>query len=446
MNCTEELSRFIVNARAEDFPAEVCEAAKKSLLDWIGVTLGAMNEQGTLILLELVKEMMKGGEQSTVLGHGFKTTTLNAALLNGMMAHALDYDDAHSGVRTHPSAPMIPALLSIGEFLGASGPDLIAAIVAGFDVTIRLGYALGREWYEKGWHATSVLGRIGAAAAASRLLKINSGETSVALGLAATQAGGLRDVFGTMSKPFHAGKAAMDGLLSALLAQRGFSGPSDIFGQEGGFGRVFTEKYELEAILRRLGVDYLILENNFKPYAACLLTHPVIDGLITLRTKHRLEPESIKEVNIRVAPWALKVAGNLAPRDGTEAKFSVAVAAALALIHGRAVDGVFSDANVRDPRIKALVDKISMTPVAELEETEAMLQVVLHDGRPFAIHVVTPKGDPRNPLSFDEVAEKMRDLARKALPARTVEKIIETVRGLEKLGNAAQLVRLCTRH
>jgi len=442
MNYTQALSRVVMGTRVEDLPPDVCEAAKKSLLDWIGVSLGAVNDPGVRILIDIANEM-SGKRQSSVLGYGFKTTLLNAALVNGAMSHALDYDDAHSGVRTHPSAPMIPALLSAGEHLKVSGGDLIAALVAGFEVTVRIGYALGKDYYERGWHATSILGRFGAAAGAARLLGLDVEQTAVALGLAATQAGGLRDAFGTMSKPFHAGKAAMDGLLSALLAQKGFSGPGDVLNPESGFARVFTETYDPRRILAEPEGGYLILGTNFKPYAACLLTHPAIDGLIALRKDHGLEPGSIREVDIATAPFNLKVAGNRAPKDGMEAKFSLAAASALALIHGRATESVFSDTTVNEPRTRVLIDKILTTPVDGFAETEAEVKVTLYDGRSYGIHVTTPKGDPGNPMSFDEVADKTRDLTRGALSPRDTEKIVETVRGLEGLVDTARLVRLC---
>lgn len=442
MNYTQALSRVVAGLRAEDLRPDVCEAAKKSLLDWIGVSLGAVNDPGVRILIDIVNEM-GGKKQSSILGYGLKTTLLNAALVNGAMSHALDYDDAHSGVRTHPSAPMIPALLSAGEHRKVPGKDLIAALVAGFEVTVRIGYALGKDYYERGWHATPILGRFGAAAGAARLLGLDVEQTAVALGLAATQASGLRDAFGTMSKPFHAGKAAMDGLLSALLAQKGFSGPGDVLGPESGFARVFTDAYDPRRILAEPEGGHLILGTNFKPYAACLLTHPAIDGMITLQRDHDLEPGSISEIDISVAPFNLEVTGNRTPKDGREAKFSMAAATALALIHGRATESVFSDKVVDEPRTRALIDKILTTPVDGFAETEAEVKVKLYDGRSYGMHVTTPKGDPGNPMSFDEIADKTRDLIKRTLSSGDAEKIVETVRGLEGLADTARLVRLC---
>jgi 2-methylcitrate dehydratase PrpD len=442
VNYTKELSRFIVELRIERLPQDVIEAAKKSLLDWIGVTLGGSKDTVIQILMDVLNEI-DGKGQSSIIGHNSRTTMLNAALINGTMSHILDYDDAHSVVRTHPSAPLVPALLVVAEHRALSGRELITALIAGLEATIRIGYALGKGYYEKGWHATSVLGRLGAAAGVAKLLNLNMGQTSVALGLAATQAGGVRDVFGTMGKPFHAGKAAMDGLLAALLAKRDFSGPSDLLNPEAGFSHVFSDEYDPTFIVNGLGVEYKTLENTFKPYAACLLAHPVIDGLITLKKEHNVEPDTIKEINIWVASLNLKVAGNPEPENGTQAKFSIHAAAALASIYGQATNSMFSNEIINDPRLRALMSKVKPLVDDTLAETEAELTVVLDNGKHHSIHVVTPKGDPRNPLTFDDIAEKMRDLAQGVLSRDATDQIVGLTEDLENLDNVARLLNLC---
>ena len=313
MTHTEELSRFITDSTMHDFPEEVIDAAKKSFLDWIGVTLGGMNDPSVGLLVQFIEEM-GGRRQASILGYGTKTNLLYAALCNGMMSHVLDFDDAHSGARTHPSAPLIPALLSVAEHEGLPGTDLIAAFVLGFEVTIRVGLALGRNYYNAGWHPTSILGRFGAAAGVGKLLNLDARQLCNAFGLAATQAGGLRDVFGTMGKSFHAGKAAMDGALSALLARRGFSGPEDILSPNSGFSTVFSSEYDPDRLTNDLGKSYQILEDSLKPYAACLLTHPVIDGLITLKEEDRIDHRRVERIDLEVSPLAVKVAGNTNPK------------------------------------------------------------------------------------------------------------------------------------
>jgi len=242
MGLTEGLARFVSECGSDGLPQDAVEAVKRCFFDWIGVTLAGAGDPAVKILLGVIQGL-GGRKQATILSYGVKTSMLQAALVNGTMAHALDYDDAHSVVRTHPSAPLVPALLALAEHRRLPGRDLVAAFVAGYETTIRMGYALGKEYYERGWHATGVLGRLGAAAGAARLLRLDPGQTAAALGLAATQAGGVRDVFGTMGKPFHSGKAAMDGLMAALLAKDGFTVPEDMLGEGSGFAAVFSSEY-----------------------------------------------------------------------------------------------------------------------------------------------------------------------------------------------------------
>lgn len=442
MNYTKTLCRFIANSRIHAFSGNVVDASKKCFLDWIGVALAGMKDPSVRLLVQLIEEM-GGRRQASLLGYGTKTNLLYASLANGAMSHVLDFDDAHSGVRTHPSAPLIPALLSVAEHKGLPGTDLITAFVVGFDVTIRIGLALGRKYYETGWHATSILGRFGAAAGVGRLLRLNPGQLCNALGLAATQAGGVRDVFGTMAKPFHAGKAAMDGTLSALLAERGFLAPQDILSPGSGFSTVFSSEYDPEQLIADLGRSYHILGDTFKPYAACLLTHPVIDGLISLRKEYGLTPEKIERIDLEVSPLALQAAGKPNPKDGTEGKFSLPFVAALALIHGRSGNSLFSAEMVRNPGIKRLMKKVKILPKAPIGETEARVTLTLKDGSWVSRQVLTPKGDPEDPMTFEEIVQKFNDLTGGILSDARASRIIQTVRNLDRLKAAADLVRLC---
>ena len=442
MNYTETLCHFIANSTLEGFPEDVVEASKKCFLDWIGVALGGMKDPSVRLLVHFIEEM-GGKRQATILGYGTKTDLLYAALANGMMSHVLDYDDAHSAVRTHPSAPLVPALLSVAEHYGLSGPDLITAFIVGFEITIRIGLALGKKYYDAGWHATSVLGRFGAAAGVGRLLNLNIKQLCNAFGLAATQAGGIRDVFGTMGKPFHAGKAAMDGTLSALLAQRGFHAPEDILGRRSGFPSLFSSDYDPDRLTIDLGKSYHILGNSFKLYAACLLAHPVIDGLISLREEYDLDHERIRKVDLEVSPLAMKVAGNTEPKDGTEGKFSLHFVTALALIHGVAGNSLFTREMVRNPSVKRFMKKVKASGEASIGETEARINVVMKNGTRYAKRISAPKGDPSNPLRFEEIVRKFRDLTVGSLSEAGASRIIEMVQHLDKLKTTANLVRLC---
>jgi 2-methylcitrate dehydratase PrpD len=439
---TKKLSEYIVRTRVDDFSDKIVDAAKKILLDWIGCALGAADDPSVKAMADFLFET-GGKRQASIFGSGRKTSVLHAALLNGMMSHVLDFDDANSLVRTHPSAPLVPALLAIAEGDRRPGMDLIAPLVVGYEVTIRIGLALGRQYYEAGRHATSVLGRFGAAAGVGKLLGLNADRMCRALALSATQAGGLRDVFGTMAKPFHAGKAAMDGLLSATLAERGLSAPLDILDETSGFARVFSREYDPGKITVGLGGNDHILSNSFKPYAACLLAHPVIDALVEIKREHRLDAATVAGIHVEVAPLNMKVAGNPYPRDSTEAKFSIPFGAAVALIRGSANESDFKGPSLQDSAARTLMESIRVSVNPSLSETETHATVVLKDGSTFEKHVSTPKGDPLNPLTFEEVEAKFRGLAEPVIGTARATKIVEMITRLERLNDSARLVRLC---
>lgn len=443
LNLTKELSNFIVKSRIEDFPEEVIEHSKRCFLDWIGVTLGGMNHPSVKILADLIQEI-GGKKQASIIGYGIKTNIFNAALVNGTMSHILDYDDAHLDSRSHPSAPLIPALLSIAEYKKLSGADLITSFILGFDVSIRIGLALGKTYYDLGWHATPILGRFGSAAGVGKLLGLNVKGLANALGLAATQAGGIRRVFGTMGKPFHAGKAALDGMLSAMLAQRGFTAPEDVLDEQSGFPQLFSAHYDSDQITNELGKSYQVLTVSFKPHAACLAAHPVIDGLISIKDQHHLTPELIDEINLEVAPMCLTVTDNADPKNGLEGKFSVYFCAALAIVEGQARHSQFTDRMVHNPRIRGLMGKIKVVSNQSLKEAEANAVVRLKNGAQHTKQVSAPKGDPRNPLSFGEIVEKFKDLSKNVLPEHSIQRIIGMIQDLEKVKNILGLLRLCS--
>ncbi|MCK4795098.1 MAG: MmgE/PrpD family protein [Desulfobacteraceae bacterium] len=439
---TDEISRLIVEASFDDFPAEVVDAAKLSLLDWTAVTLGGTHEPSTKILIDLIKEL--GGErQASILGRGIATTTLHAALVNGTMAHTLDYDDAHSETRNHTSAPLVPALLAIAEQKEMSGQDLITAYIVGFEVSTRIGLALGKRYYENGWHATSILGRFGAAAGAAKLLGLNTRQVKNALGIAATQTGGIRGVFGTMSKPFHAGKAAMDGMLSAMLAQRDFSGPKGILDDNSDYVRLFSEEYDSVHLSKKPGRNYHVLGNSLKLHAACLLLHPIIDGLLAIKTEFDFKPETIQRIKLEVAPLCLTVTDKPSIVDGAEGKFSLHFCAALAVMRGKVGSNEFTETMVNDPGIRNLMQKIEVKCNASLKETEADVVVYLAKDRRLAKHVSAPRGDPRKPLTFAEIEEKFKDLNRQVISEERIGEIAAAVATVEKMSNIAILVRLC---
>jgi 2-methylcitrate dehydratase PrpD len=437
---TDALVEFVVALDARRLPPAVVEAAGACLLDWLGTAIRGSREP-LAAALHAVIAATGAAPQATVVGHGARTSALLAALANGAQAHALDFDDTHIPSLIHGSAPVAPVVLGLGEARHAGGMDALGAFVAGFEVETRIGRVLGHALARRGWHATAVLGHFGAAAAAGKLLGLDAARLRQALGIAGTQAAGLELSFGTMCKPLHPGKAAMNGLLSALLAAEGYTGPVAVLESPAGLGGTFLGTTDMSAAIDELGVRFEVLENSVKPYAACLLTHATIDAGRALR-EQAPAPDAVEAVVCHVHPLGLKVAANPAPRTGLEGKFSLAFCAALALARGEAGEAEFTDASVADAALGRLASRVRLEGDAGLAENEARMTVRLRDGRVLEQHVKAARGTAQNPLSRAELETKFRRLAGTALPAARVDALVAALRDLPRTPDVASLAAL----
>lgn len=442
MGATKELAQYMARTSYGDLPGEVKEMAKLCLLDWLGVTLGGVQEDLSPILQKLAVGM--GGEkQASIIGAGLKTNVLLAALVNGSMSHALDFDDAHAGSFAHPTVTVAPAVLAVGEYKKVSGRDLITAFVLGFEVETRIGLAAGRVHYDKGWHATSTTGRFGGAAGAAKLLGLDEGQLVNAFGIAGTQTGGVRQVFGTMCKPFHAGKAAMDGVLAAYLAGMGFTSSDSIVEGKFGFLDIFSPEPKAEKATEGLGRDYTITSVGFKPYASCAGTHTVIDAMRDIRSSEKLSAEDVKEIDLELAKLSLDAAGIVEPRTALEGKFSVYHCAALALLEGEAGEDKFTDEKANDPVIVGLRKKVKARLNPEFQLLDTKVAVVTNDGRRIERFLRIPKGQPQNKMTVPEMEEKFRGLASLILPRENIDRLVEKIYRLEEINDVCEIINLC---
>lgn len=442
MGATKELARYVARTSYGDLPGEVKEMAKLCLLDWLGVTLGGVREDLSPILQKLAAGM--GGEkQASIIGTGLKTNVLLAALVNGSMSHALDFDDAHAGSFAHPTVTVAPAVLAVGEYKKVSGRDLITAFVLGFEVETRIGVAAGRVHYDKGWHATSTTGRFGGAAGAAKLLGLDEGQLVNAFGIAGTQTGGVRQVFGSMCKPFHAGKAAMDGVLAACLAGMGFTSSDSIVEGKFGFLDIFSPEPKAEKATEGLGRDYTITSVGFKPYASCAGTHTVIDAMRDIRSSEKLSAEDVKEIDLELAKLSLDAAGIVEPRTALEGKFSVYHCAALALLEGEAGEDKFTEEKANDPVIVGLRRKVRARLNPEFQLLDTKVAVVTNDGRRIERFLRIPKGQPQNKMTAAEMEEKFRGLASLILPRENIDRLVEKIYRLEEINDICEIINLC---
>ncbi|WP_041279294.1 MmgE/PrpD family protein [Desulfobacula toluolica] len=265
MELTRRLAQFVCATRFEDLPEPVVNKAKECFLDWQGVALAGTTDPGSKVMMHYV--MAVGGKpEASVIGSSLKTDIANAALANGMIGHALDFDDYHDETVIHASAACVPAILALAEKFNTSGREFITAMVLGVDVCIRIGLALGDYHYQRGWHTTATAGTFGATAGAAKLMGLNADQLVTAFGICGTQASGLRQVFGTMCKPFHAGKVSMEGIMSASLASMGFTASQNMLEGELGLLDVLTETPDQAIMLDQLGQKFHINRLSIKPY------------------------------------------------------------------------------------------------------------------------------------------------------------------------------------
>jgi 2-methylcitrate dehydratase PrpD len=378
VSVTGALARHAMSGAPADLPAAAAVVAKQCLLDVIGVTLAGFTEPvAGIVAAEVLDEMPNG--PATILGHGRRTGVTGAALANGTAAHALDFDDVNAAIPGHPSAVVFPAVLAVGEAQGSSGADVLAAFIAGYETVCRVGAAVGGH-YDRGFHATATAGAFGAAVGAARLLGLGAPACETALGLAATQAAGLRSMFGTMTKPFHAGRAAAAGVLAARLAARGMTSATDAIAVAQGFAATQADGLDADVLTAPFGAPWHVERTLFKMHASCYFTHAGIDAALAVQRDRPIPTDGIEEVVIRVNPSIVPVCDIAEPRTGLEAKFSLRFTTALALAVGRATEADFGPHMVTDPTLQALWRKVTVVPDPRISAYASEVVVRTRDG------------------------------------------------------------------
>jgi 2-methylcitrate dehydratase PrpD len=436
---TFTLARYIVNSRFADIPQTVRHEATRALLNALGCAIGSARHATVENALAAMRDF-SGPPQAAVFGRGERLDILNAALINGISTHVLDYDDTHARA-VHPSAPLWPALLAFAEWRRISGADLIHAFVLGVETECRIALSVFPEHYDRGWHITGTAGIFGAAAAAGKLLGLNEQQMAWALGIAATQSSGLREMFGSMCKSLHPGRAAQGGLTAALLASKNFTSSERAIEAERGWAHVTSTRFDPAVITGELGTRFELMSNMYKPYACGLVVHAAIDGCIQLRSEHHLAPESIARVELSVCPIVMELTAIKEPQTGLEGKFSIFHAAATAIVFGAAGEPQFGDAAVNDKRVVALRRRVTVAPDAALKKIQARITVTLNDGRTLTKFVENALGTLARPMSDADLEEKFRSLTDGVLSATQADCLIKLCWSAPDLGDAAEIAR-----
>ncbi len=424
-----------------DLPDAAVTVARQCILDWFAVTIPGAAEPAVRILGE---DVVSDGASpvASILGSRQRSSSLNAALVNGTASHALDFDDVNMAILGHPSVALLPGLLALAEETDTRPQEVLTAFVAGYDVMCRTGALMSPGHYQHGFHATATVGSVGAAAACARLLGLDAETTATAYGIAATMASGLKSMFGTMCKPLHAGRAAQNGLQAARLAARGFTSRQDALECPQGLAATQSVNFNPEEAMRELPLDHHIHRNLFKYHASCYLTHGAIEAAGALRERHAISSNAIQEITIRVPPVTDRVCNIPKPETGLEAKFSLRLTVALALA-GRDTSGIatFDDAMTGEPELLRLRDMATIAFDETYPEAKAEVTVGISDGKRWSASHDAGVPDADLERQGRKLERKFDALVEPVLGARTAQ-LRAALTMFEECGSVTDLMKL----
>ena len=449
MAITQALAEFVMNIKYESIPEEAVNIAKKSICDFFAVAIAGKELEGPRILKEYILEQ-GGAFDCSVPGHGFKTSAPFSALLSGTMGHVLDYDDVAYTMRGHPSVVIVPVIWALGDKYNISGKQAIEAFMAGFEgITHIVNYTMPDRANADSWHSTKQLGVFCATITAAKILDLTQDQIRTALSFAGTMSGGLRQNFGTMTKSFHAGSAAHDGIMAAILAKKGFSADMNIFEAEYGFRSAFHagEPLDEEAVLEMMKEDnWDIISSGgitIKMCPACGGTHKGMNAVLELVKRENIQPEDVESITIELQDYILNNLFIHEPETGLEGKFSMEFVAAAALKDRKAGVAQFTDEKVAE--LKPLMEKVFLKTAVKHEpfvDNTATAEIKMKDGRVFTNTVKHHRGHAKNPLTWEELLEKYEDCVSLYFSKEDVAESSELLRNLEQLGQFKTLVRI----
>ncbi len=425
---TRLLAEFVAHHPSRGWSDAVDHEAHRTFLNWLGCAVGASHHESVAAALAAV-QMLQPAPQATLLGRAERVDMASASLVNGISSHTFDFDDTHLKTIIHPAGPVASALLALAEVTGASGRALIDALVLGIDVSCRVGNALYPEHYDRGWHITGSTGTLGAAAGCARLLGLDVQGTQMALGIAASQPVGLREQFGSMTKPLHPGAAARAGLMSALMARHGYTASPRALEAPRGMMQVVSTKHDWRETTDELGQRFEISFNTYKPFACGIVVHPGIDACAQLRARG-VKPDDVERIELKVHSLVLELCGKKEPADGLQAKFSIYHACAAGLMFGQAGEGEFDDAVVTSEPMVALRRKVVATVDDAIAEEQVDVTAVLRDGRREHVFIEHAIGSMQRPMSDADLEAKFHGQADAVLGAQRVQALIEACWGV----------------
>jgi 2-methylcitrate dehydratase PrpD len=436
---TQRLARFVAATRWEDIPSPVRHQAKRSFMNFFAVALAGCRTEPVEIALRSLAEF-SGGEPVTVVGRSERIDALSAAFLNAAGANVHDFCDTHLRTVIHPTAPVAPALLALSELRPLSGPDLLLAFILGNEVQARVGLAISPHHYNRGWHITSTCGVFGAASGAGRLLKLDERRMLWALGTASTQSSGLCECLGTPAKSVSVGNAARNGLWSALLAEKGFSGPQEPLAGVQGFYHAMGDTPDLSLVTDGLGENWEIMATSYKPYPCGFVIHPVLDCVLDWR--HENPNAEVRRVVVRGNPLLGLRTDRPDVSTGRESQVSVQHAVAAALVTGQAGLDQFTDACVHNPNVSMLRKKVEVVRDPAFSTIAAAVEITTDDDKTHKLSQLAARGSDVNPMSDKEIEGKLRTSAAGWEPNYDATPLIDAIWALDNSADVSRLASL----
>jgi 2-methylcitrate dehydratase PrpD len=437
---TLKLAAYVTDSQFDALPTDVVSESRRAILNYLGCALGGSLEPALDKAIQVLAPY-SGPAKANVLGRRESFDELHAALLNGIGSHVHEYDDTLPQNYIHPSVPVASALFAYASANPVSGRDFMHAFILGLEVESRIGDAVYPAHYDAGWHITSTTGVFGAAAATGKLLGLSTAQMVWAFGLAATQAAGIREMFGSMAKSFQPGRAAQNGLTAARLAAADFTAGERALEGPRGFAPVTAREYDLGKITLDLGQDFALRRNAYKPYACGLVVHPTIDGCSQIRERDRPDPLSIASVELKVAPLVLDLCNQRELKRALQSKYSIYHAAAIGLVRGKGGLQEFTEDAVSDPLLSRLRDRVQVSADENVSEDQVDITVRMTDGTSYALFVEQSLGNVHRPLSDTQLEDKFRDQAVLALPAERVDVLINACWNIGHSEDAGAIAR-----
>ncbi|MDX1562572.1 MAG: MmgE/PrpD family protein [Gammaproteobacteria bacterium] len=437
---TLTLATYVADSTLDRIPETIRNEAKRAIHNYLGCALGGSIEPALDTAIDVLAPF-SGRADATVLGRRERFDLLHAALLNGIGSHVHEYDDTLPQNYIHPSVPVASALFAYASAHPVSGRDFVHAFILGFEVESRIGDAVYPAHYEAGWHITSTTGVFGAAAAVGKLLGLTPTQMVWAFGLAATQAAGIREMFGSMAKSFQPGRAAQNGITAALLAARDFTAGEQALEGPRGFAAVTAREYDLGKISAGLGEEFALSGNAYKPYACGLVVHPAIDGCSQIRERDKPDLDAIVGIELKVAPLVLDLCNKRELKRALQSKYSIYHAAAIGLARGKGGLQEFTDEAIADPVLARLRDLVSVSADEGVTEDQVDIKVRMANGETLSLFVEQSLGNIHRPLSNAQLDDKFRDQAVLALPEAQVDALIDACWRIDSLDDAGEIAR-----